>query len=80
MSAYTLSTISEVIGLKENSNRKIGTVYVRSIGSNQHGETVLAYVRWVMVRKHTSFAPPGVVGGTVTRRPNGKSSCREGLM
>ena len=29
----TLSTVSEVIGLKENSNRETGTVYVRSTGS-----------------------------------------------
>jgi 2-methylfumaryl-CoA hydratase len=56
----TLSTVSEVIGLKENSNRKTGTVYVRSTGSNQRGETVLAYVRWVMVRKRDESAPaPG---------------------
>lgn len=47
----TVSTVSEVIGLKENSNRRTGTVYVRSVGSNQHGETVLDYVRWVMVPK-----------------------------
>src|ERR1700722_2007429 len=47
----TLSTISQVIGLKENSNRQSGVVYVRSRGSNQHGETVIDYVRWVMVRK-----------------------------
>jgi 2-methylfumaryl-CoA hydratase len=47
----TLSTKSTVIGLKENSNRQTGTVYVRSVGSNQRGETVLDYCRWVMVRK-----------------------------
>ncbi len=47
----TLSTVSEVIGLKENSNGKTGVVYVRSTGYNQHGEEVLDYVRWVMVRK-----------------------------
>ena len=47
----TLNTVSEIIGLKENSNGKTGTVYVRSVGTNQHGETVLDYVRWVMVRK-----------------------------
>lgn len=47
----TLATVSEVIGLKENSNRKTGVVYVRSTGFNQHGEEVLDYVRWVMVRK-----------------------------
>lgn len=47
----TLSSVSEVIGLKENSNGKTGTVYVRSTGFNQHGTEVLSYVRWVMVRK-----------------------------
>ena len=47
----TLSSVSEVIGLKENSNRQTGVVYVRSRGFNQHGDVVLDYVRWVMVRK-----------------------------
>jgi 2-methylfumaryl-CoA hydratase len=54
----TLSAVSEVIGLKENSSGKTGTVYVRSIGSNQRGEGVLTYVRWVMVRKRDESAPP----------------------
>jgi 2-methylfumaryl-CoA hydratase len=47
----TLSARSEVIGLKENSNGETGVVYVRTTGANQHGETVLSYIRWVMVRK-----------------------------
>jgi 2-methylfumaryl-CoA hydratase len=56
----TLNAVSEVIGLKENSNRKTGIVYVRSRGFNQHGETVLDYARWVMVRKRDESAPaPG---------------------
>ena len=46
----TLSAASEVIGLRENSNRASGVVYVRTTGRNQRGETVLEYVRWVMVR------------------------------
>jgi 2-methylfumaryl-CoA hydratase len=53
----TLTTVSEVIGLKQNSNGKTGTVYVRSTGTNQHGETVIDYVRWVMVRKGNLDAP-----------------------
>jgi 2-methylfumaryl-CoA hydratase len=53
----TVSTTSEVIGLKENSNRQTGTVYVRSTGKNQHGGTVLEYVRWVMVRKRDEVSP-----------------------
>jgi len=47
----TLNAVSEVIGLKENSNRKTGIVYVRSRGFDQDGAAVLDYVRWVMVRK-----------------------------
>jgi 2-methylfumaryl-CoA hydratase len=53
----TLSSVSEVIGLKENSNRQTGVVYVRSRGFNQRGETALDYVRWVMVRKRDPEAP-----------------------
>ncbi len=52
----TLSTVSEVIGLKENSNRDTGTVYVRSTGRNQQGVVVLEYTRWVMVRKRDKAA------------------------
>jgi 2-methylfumaryl-CoA hydratase len=47
----TLSSQTEVIGLKENSKGKSGTVYVRSKGLNQSGEIVLDFVRWVMVQK-----------------------------
>jgi 2-methylfumaryl-CoA hydratase len=54
----TLSAISEVIGLKENSSRKTGIVYVRSTGLRQDGVRVLDYVRWVMVRKRDEKAPP----------------------
>ncbi|MFQ6017951.1 MAG: MaoC family dehydratase [Kiloniellaceae bacterium] len=53
----TLSAESTVIGLKENANRETGVVYVRSTGVNQRGETVLDYVRWVMVNKRDSGAP-----------------------
>ncbi|MFG5381348.1 MaoC family dehydratase [Yoonia sp. R2-816] len=47
----TLTSISEVIGVKQNSNGKSGVVWVRTTGRNQHGQDVLSYVRWVMVRK-----------------------------
>jgi 2-methylfumaryl-CoA hydratase len=56
----TLDTTSEVIGLKENSSRKTGVVYVRSTGRKQDGSKVLEYVRWVMVNKRDESAPaPG---------------------
>ena len=61
----TLSAFSEVIGLKETSNRKTGVVYVRTTGRNQAGGEVLEYVRWVLVRKRDeaaeapgAFVPP----------------------
>ena len=47
----TLSTTSQVIGLKQNSNGNSGVVYVRSTSINQRGEPVLSWVRWVMVHK-----------------------------
>ncbi len=53
----TLSTVSEVIGVKENSNGKTGVVYVRSTGRNQRDQVVLDYVRWVMVRKRDEASP-----------------------
>jgi len=49
----TLRATSRIIGLKENSNRKSGVVYVRTTGVNQEDEVVVDYVRWVMVRKRT---------------------------
>ncbi|UWR14535.1 MaoC family dehydratase [Sulfitobacter sp. M368] len=53
----TLRSQSEVIGLKQNSNGKSGVVYVCTTGVNQRNETVLEYVRWVMVRKRDLDAP-----------------------
>jgi len=53
----TLSTSSEVIGLKQNSNGKSGVVYVRSTAVNQRGEVALAWARWVMVHKRDVDAP-----------------------
>src|SRR5690349_14490696 len=69
----TLRSVSEVIGVKENSNGKTGVVYVRTHGYNQQDEEVLSYVRWVMVNKKDASAPaprvvapelPGVVDPT----------------
>ena len=53
----TLRAQSTVIGLRENSNGASGVVWVRTRGLNQHGEAVLEYVRWVMVRKRDRAAP-----------------------
>jgi 2-methylfumaryl-CoA hydratase len=53
----TLRSESTVIGLKQNSNGQSGVVYVRTQGINQHGQAVLDYVRWVMVKKRDFAAP-----------------------
>lgn len=53
----TLTAESEVIGIRENSNGETGVVWVRTTGTNQHGDTVLSYVRWVMLRKRDEKAP-----------------------
>ena len=56
-SGDTLSASSEVIGLKQNSNGKSGVLWVRTTGWNQHGDAVISYVRWVMVRKNNLDLP-----------------------
>ena len=53
----TISTASEVIGLKQNSNGRTGVVYVRSTAVNQTGNPVLSWCRWVMVKKRDVDAP-----------------------
>ncbi len=53
----TLRAVSEVIGLKQNSNGKTGVVYVRTAGFNQDDTKLIEFVRWVMVRKRDINAP-----------------------
>jgi len=53
----TLSTSSQIIGLKQNSSGKSGVVWVRSTSVNQRGEAVLSWVRWVMVHKNNVGIP-----------------------
>ncbi len=74
----TLNAVSDVIGLKENSNRKTGIVYVRTRGFNQDGAEVLSYVRWVMVRKRDENAAPpgGACAGAAQRHRAGESGRR----
>lgn len=57
----TLTSTSEVIGVKQNSNGKSGVVWVRTTGRNQMGAPVLEYVRWVMVRKRSDGPAPEAV-------------------
>jgi 2-methylfumaryl-CoA hydratase len=55
----TVRSVSEVLGKKENRSGKNGIVWVRTTGTNQRGETVLEYVRWVMVNKRDVETPTG---------------------
>lgn len=54
----TIRSSSEVIGLKQNSNGKSGVVWVRTTGTNQNGDAVMSYVRWVMVRRRAEGEAP----------------------
>jgi len=53
----TLTAHSRVLGLRETASGKTGVVWVRTTGTNQRGETVLDYIRWVMVNKRDPAAP-----------------------
>lgn len=59
----TLSAVSEVIGVRENSSGETGVVWVRTRGLDHDGKPVLEYARWVMVRKRdpASAAPTAQV-------------------
>jgi 2-methylfumaryl-CoA hydratase len=62
----TLVAESEVIGLRELSSGEAGIVYVRTRGTNQKGQDVLSFVRWVMVprRAKSDQGPTGPSGIT----------------
>jgi len=53
----TLGSASTVIGLKQNTGGASGIVYVHTVGLNQRGETVLDFIRWVMVNKRNPQSP-----------------------
>lgn len=61
-----ITTSIKVVGLKENSNRETGNVWVQTTGRNQRGETVLEYVRWVMVRKRDAARATAYLESPVT--------------
>jgi 2-methylfumaryl-CoA hydratase len=54
----TVRATSDVLGVRQNKDGKTGVVYVRSTGTNQRGEMVVDYCRWVMVRKRDEKIPP----------------------
>jgi 2-methylfumaryl-CoA hydratase len=56
----TLIAESEVIGLREVSSGDAGVVYVRTRGTNQKGQDVVSFVRWVLIPKRDKAAARGV--------------------
>ncbi len=55
----TLLAETEVIGLREVSAGDAGVVYVHTRGSNQKGQEVVSFVRWVLVPKRDRAARTG---------------------
>ncbi|HVV83434.1 MAG TPA: MaoC family dehydratase [Kofleriaceae bacterium] len=53
----TLTSETEVTGLRELSDGKRGIVYVHTRGHNQKGQEVVSFHRWVMVPKRDPAAP-----------------------
>jgi 2-methylfumaryl-CoA hydratase len=53
----TLLASSEVLGLKENSSGKTGTVWIRTRAQKDDGRDILSFVRWVMVKKRDPASP-----------------------
>src|SRR5262249_52038947 len=70
----TLEATSTVLGIKENSSRQTGVVWVRTTGRKTSVEAVLEYVRWVMVRRRGPTAvvieapPPELPASVPARR------------
>src|ERR1041384_3097735 len=52
----TLVAESELMGLRDVSSGEGGVVYVRTRGTNQKGQDVVSFVRWVMVPKRDKAA------------------------
>lgn len=76
----TLTAVSEIVGLKANSDGKTGIVYVHSKGTNQRGEPILDFVRWVMINRRAKGAgaemPVRALPDTVDARELGASCPR----
>ncbi len=53
----TVRSVSQVLGKKENKSGDCGIVWVKTTGTNQRGETVLEFIRWVMVNKRDASTP-----------------------
>lgn len=50
----TLKMHLKIVGLKENSSGKTGIVWVENTATNQDGDIVLTFFRWVMIKKKSA--------------------------
>ncbi|HEY0483083.1 MAG TPA: MaoC family dehydratase [Kofleriaceae bacterium] len=64
----TLIAETEVIGLREVSSGDAGVVYVRTRGTNQKGQDVVSFVRWVMIPRRDKAVAAGA--STVPQLPS----------
>ena len=55
----TLRSHTTVLGRRESRGGDTGVVWVRTVGSNQRGEEVLSFIRWVLMAKRD----PGTTSG-----------------
>lgn len=65
----TLRAEMTIVGLKENSSRTTGVVWVHTVGRDQDDEIVLEYTRWVMIKKRHSEATSWLEGAVVPELP-----------
>lgn len=56
----TLSAHTTVLGQRESRDGQSGVVWVRTTGTNQRGEEVLTFIRWVLMNKLDPATTSGV--------------------
>ncbi|MGI4847693.1 MAG: MaoC family dehydratase [Janthinobacterium lividum] len=78
----TLHCESVILGLKENSSRKSGVVYVRSSCYDEQERIVLTWVRWVMINKRDPAwpAPEPLVPALGDMVTPGAQCCHAGVV
>lgn len=62
----TLKMDIKIVGLRENSNGQTGIVYVENTATNQRGEVVMTFWRWVMIKKRDVTTPTQWMDAPVT--------------
>jgi 2-methylfumaryl-CoA hydratase len=56
----TITASTRVLGMRESSDGKTGVTWIHTRGTNQHGEEVLTFVRWVLMDKRNPDVATGV--------------------